>query len=221
MKAARTLAVLLLLLLAMDIAAPVCQAQVLPYSAIFALAHAAANRGTTVKYHQGSYQLADGSWQQGNWVVKQDKLNIIDLEKKKEVPKSYTPDEVQKFVAGTDTFLVVRNFDLATPATHVNAGFAQQLYRGGNFLLVEYFNSQPGAKGAKAPKLLVRGNEAPAVVPSKPREFREFMLPYVGDHPQIAKKLNDGTLRPDQAVEILTTYTTWKRYQPVPASGQE
>ena len=220
MKTARTLSILLFLLLAADIAAPVCQAQVYPIVQLFSLAHAAANRGTTVKYHQGSYQLADGSWQQGNWVLNRDKLDIINLEKKKEAPKSYTPDEVQKFVAGADTFLVVRNFDVAAPATHVAAGFAQQLYRGGNFLLVHYTCSPATAPGAKSYKLLVRGTEAPIVVPNKPQEFRAFMLPYVGDHPLIAKKLTDRTLGPNQLVEILTTYATWKRYQPTPTADK-
>lgn len=212
MKLVRTFSILLLLLLAADFTAPVCYGQVLPVMGVFALANGA-RRGTPMNYQKGSYQLSDGSWRQGKWLINYDKLSVIDPERKKEEPKEFSTAEVQRFVASTDTFLVVQNIDIPTPLAHVDAGFARQIYRGGEFLLVHYVYFRPNTAVAKSYTMLVRGHEAPAIVPDKPREFRKFMLTYVGEHPQLSKQLAGNVLTPEHTVEILRNYVNWKKYQ--------
>lgn len=197
--------------------APLCYGQ-LPIGALFSVVNEARS-GTDANPRSGRYQLTDGTWREGKWVLHYDKVIIVDADKakKKEGPQVFSTDEVQQFVAGKDTFGIIRNFDIPEPAEHITAGFAHQLYRGGEFTLSHYVYFRPNTAASKSYKLLFRGVDTPVIVPAKPREFREFMLKYVGDHPLLAKQLKQGPLEVKDAPQILESYVQWKRFRSVPA----
>lgn len=209
------------ILTATSVTAPLCYGQ-LPIGALFSVVNEARS-GTNADPRHGSYQLTDGTWREGKWVLHYDKVVIVDADKvkKKEGPQVFSTNEVQRFVAGKDTFGIIRNFDIPEPAEHITAGFAQQLYRGGEFSLSHYVHFRPNSAVSKSYKLLFRGTEPSVIVPTKPREFREFMLKYVGDHPLLAKQLTQGPLEVKDAPQILASYVNWKRYRTVPASPAE
>lgn len=196
---------------------PLCYGQV-PVLALFAIVNEARS-GTNSDARNGRYQLTDGTWREGKWVLYYDKVLIVDADKtrKKEGPQLFSTDEVQRFVAGKDTFGIIRNFDIPAPAEHITAGFAHQLYRGGEFSLNQYVYFRPNSAVSKSYKILFRGTEPPVIVPTKPREFREFMLQYVGDHPLLAKQLKQGPLEAKDAPQILESYVQWKRFRTLPA----
>jgi hypothetical protein len=203
------------LLAATSAAAPLCHGQVLPLIYLVNQARS----GTDPDFRSGSYQLTDGTWKEGKWVIHYDRVAIIGAgkEAKKQGQREFSTDEVQRFVAGKDTFGIIRNFDIPEPAEHITAGFAQQLYRGGEFSLNHYVYFRPNTVASKSYKVLYRGADTPVIVPAKPREFREFMLKYVGDHPLLAKQLTKSTLELKDAPQILESYVNWKRYQSAPA----
>lgn len=171
-------------------------------------------RGTPTDYQKGSYQLTNGEWKPGKWLIGYDRLLVLDPAKKKQIPQEFSPAEVQRFVAGTDTFITMRNITI--PEGQIDASYAQQMYRGGDFALANYVYFRPGVVVSKSYVLLSKGMEAPVIVPNKPREFRQFMLHYVGDHPLLSKQLKGNQLNPEHAAEILKSYVLWQKHRPVP-----
>lgn len=179
-------------------------------------------RGTPTDYQQGSYQLTSGEWKPGKWLINYDRLLVLDLDKKRQSPQQFSPAEVQRFVAGTDTFITVHNITI--PEGQIDAGYAQQMYLGGGLALTNYVYFRPGVVASKSYALLAKGMEAPVIVPTKPREFRQFMLSYVGDHPLLSKQLKGAQLNPEHAAEILKNYVLWQKNRPAPtveSNGQK
>ncbi|NVO30540.1 hypothetical protein [Hymenobacter lapidiphilus] len=171
--------------------------------------------GTPVEYRKGSYQRTNGEWKSGKWLINYGMLLVLELDKKKQDPQWFSPAEVHRFVAGTDTFITVR--DITIPQGRIDAGYAQQMYLGGGYALTNYVYFRPGMAVSKSYVLLAKGTQAPVIVPTKPREFRQFMLSHVGDHPLLAKQLKGAKLNPEHAAEILKSYVLWQKNRPASA----
>lgn len=203
---------LLVVLLLTSGAAGRCYGQYLPIIGLFELANGA-RTGTPTKFQLGTYQLADGTWQKGKWLIQHDNLLVLDPVNKKKKAEELSTEQLQQFVAGTDTFRVIRNFTIPTSAAPIAAGFGQQLYRGGSFLLARYVYFPEGATFFKSYDVLFHDSEAPGIVPTKQREFREFMLRYVSDHPRLPKQLAGNALATKDAVQILNSYVLWRKFR--------
>lgn len=208
----RCLCCLLTLLLLPGISlTSLAQAQIIPLIMLMN----ADQRGTPTYYQKGSYQLTNGEWKPGKWLIGFDRLLVLDPAKNKQHPQEFSPAEVQRFVAGADTFITMRNITI--PEEQIEASYAQQMYRGGGFALANYVYFRPGMGAFRSYVLLAKGLEAPVIVPTKPRDFRQFMLHYVGDHPLLSKQLKGTKLNPEHAAEILKSYVLWQKNRPVSA----
>ncbi|RYU81562.1 hypothetical protein [Hymenobacter persicinus] len=175
-----------------------------------------------IKYQPGSYQLADGSWHGGQLYPDQgEHLRVRNPDDKKIT--EYQPLEVKAFVVEGDTFSVIRNIDISA-RRRVASAFAKQLYRCGNFTLLDFEHGAAGAAtvmlGGQTPQndLVLQPRLGDAVrVPASRGAFEKTMLPLFGDCPELAQKIKAGKVGRQHMKSILQTYARWQ--QTAPAGG--
>jgi hypothetical protein len=174
-----------------------------------------------ITYKAGTYQLADGNWQQGQlYNSSGDELRVRNPADK--VVTIYHPAEVRAFVLQGDTFRVVR--DVAVSARRrLSSAFAQQLFSRGSFALYSLENKNEGlgtmvvGTGMTTEALILQPSVGAGVrVPSSRGAFERAMLPLFGDCPELAEKIKAGQLSYKQMKQILVTYADWQRTSPQP-----
>jgi hypothetical protein len=175
-----------------------------------------------VTYKPGTYQLADGSWHGGQLYADQGEHLRVRNPNDKKITE-YQPVEVQAFVVANDTFSVIRGIDISA-RRRVSSAFAKQLYRCGNFLLLDFEHGSTGAAtllmGGETEQndLVVQPRLGDAVrVPATRGAFEKAMLPLFGDCPELAQKIRAGKVGRQHMKSILQAYARWQ--QATPASS--
>lgn len=183
-----------------------------------------------VSYKPGSYQLLDGKWYAAQlYTYSSDAVRVRNPTNKFTVELG--PDEVRQFVLEQDTFSVLLNVPIPGQR-EVMRGFAKNLYRCGDFRLLEFRHTpSPASSLFTAPRplnvrvatpivssLLVQPRGGNAVrVPSSRGAFEKAMLPLFGECPEVAEKIRRGKWGQQHMKNILLAYAQWQQTSSKPS----
>lgn len=179
-----------------------------------------------VNYHDGAYQLPDGTWQMGQlYLETSGQLRVRPLESK--ATTVYQPGQVSAFVLKSDTFGTVRNVNMSY--RRIPAAFALQLYRYGQYTAFKldhrYIGEGDHTFGsntvvpAGAMDLVLQPIIGDAVrVPTARGAFTRTMLTLIGDCPELAAQITKGKLGRQHMRQIVQTYARWQQANLQPAT---
>ena len=162
-------------------------------------------------FRNGSYLLKTGNWQRAKLLYDTQSLRVSDADHKPDDPLDFPAEQVQAFVIGRDTFMVVREVDIPRPTQHLRSAFVRQLYRRGGFQVCEYVAAQMPPESPLAYMLLAQADKLAAVLPPGNVGFRLALSKALQDFPALSHQLElDPNILPVQLPQLLSAYGTWK-----------
>ncbi len=150
---------------------------------------------------------------------------------KKEKPQEFTSSNIAGFVTGTDSFTVVRDFEVPFGITgaHIPIAFAKVIKTG---IVTLYFSSTfvnggPNMAGSGNfsaiidSYLLQREADDPLVrVPDNPTKFKKRLSEYFSDHEVVNEKIKKGTLAYEHIAQIVEMYNQESKGTPLAVQSE-